>query len=119
MNIRSVLTWPTISFAACAMVAPLGLLRSASWKPNVKPVARHYRFPVRFLNVKDKAMLDKVQMGEKIQFVVIVDAGKMVVTNIQPGKWCSLTAPPWYGLCAWIADCKRTWLLSSLSAKAL
>ena len=37
-------------------------------------------------NVKDKAMLDKVQVGEKIQFVVIQDAGKMVVTDIQPGK---------------------------------
>ena len=31
-------------------------------------------------------MLDKVQVGKKIQFVVIMDAGKMVVTNIQPGK---------------------------------
>lgn len=37
-------------------------------------------------NVKDKAMLDKVQVGEKIQFVVVMDAGKMVVTDIKPGK---------------------------------
>lgn len=37
-------------------------------------------------NAKDKAMLDKVQVGEKIQFIVIQDAGKMVVTDIQPGK---------------------------------
>ena len=37
-------------------------------------------------NVKDKAMLDKVQVGQKIQFIVIQDAGKMVVTDIQPGK---------------------------------
>lgn len=36
--------------------------------------------------VKDKAMLDKVQVGEKIQFVVIMDAGKMVVTEIKPSK---------------------------------
>lgn len=36
--------------------------------------------------VKDKAMLDKVQVGEKVQFIVIQDAGKMVVTDIQPGK---------------------------------
>jgi Cu(I)/Ag(I) efflux system periplasmic protein CusF len=35
-------------------------------------------------NVKDKAMLDKVQVGQKIQFVVVMDAGKMVVTDIQP-----------------------------------
>jgi len=35
---------------------------------------------------KDKAMLDKVQVGEVIQFTVIQDAGKMVVTDIQPGK---------------------------------
>lgn len=37
-------------------------------------------------NVKDKAMLDKVQPGEKIQFIVIQDAGKMVVTDIKPMK---------------------------------
>ncbi|PZO11466.1 MAG: copper-binding protein [Burkholderiales bacterium] len=37
-------------------------------------------------NIKDKAMLDKVQVGQKIQFVVIQDAGKMVVTDIQPSK---------------------------------
>jgi Cu(I)/Ag(I) efflux system protein CusF len=37
-------------------------------------------------NAKDKAMLDKVQVGEKIQFIVIQDAGKMVVTDIQLGK---------------------------------
>lgn len=37
-------------------------------------------------NVKEKALLDKVQVGEKIQFIVIMDAGKMVVTDIQPGK---------------------------------
>jgi Cu(I)/Ag(I) efflux system protein CusF len=37
-------------------------------------------------NAKDKALLDKVQVGEKIQFIVIQDAGKMVVTDIQPGK---------------------------------
>ncbi|RJP65641.1 MAG: copper-binding protein [Comamonadaceae bacterium] len=37
-------------------------------------------------NVKDKAMLDKVQVGDKIQFIVIQEAGKMVVTDIKPGK---------------------------------
>mgnify|MGYP003619643422 FL=1 len=37
-------------------------------------------------NVKDKGMLDKVQVGEKIQFIVIQDTGKMVVTDIQPAK---------------------------------
>ena len=37
-------------------------------------------------NVKDKALLDKVQVGDKIRFIVIMDAGKMVVTDIQPAK---------------------------------
>lgn len=37
-------------------------------------------------NVKDKAMLDQVQVGQKIQFAVIQDAGKMVVTDIRPSK---------------------------------
>ncbi|WP_332745996.1 copper-binding protein [Hydrogenophaga sp.] len=37
-------------------------------------------------NVKDKAMLDKVQVGEKIQFIVVQDAGKMVITDIKAMK---------------------------------
>ena len=37
-------------------------------------------------NVKDKAMLDKVQVGEKVQFIVVQDAGKMVVTDIKATK---------------------------------
>jgi len=37
-------------------------------------------------NVKEKAMLDNVQVGEKIQFIVIQDAGKMVVTDIKAMK---------------------------------
>ena len=35
---------------------------------------------------KDKALLDKVQVGEKVQFVVVQEGGKMVVTDIQPAK---------------------------------
>jgi Cu(I)/Ag(I) efflux system protein CusF len=35
-------------------------------------------------NVKDKAMLDKVKVGEKIMFIAIQEGGKMVVTEIQP-----------------------------------
>ena len=31
-------------------------------------------------------MLDKVQVGEKIQFIVIQEAGKMVVTDIKAMK---------------------------------
>ena len=33
--------------------------------------------------VKEQAMLDKVQVGETVQFVVIQDAGRMVVTDIR------------------------------------
>ncbi len=36
--------------------------------------------------VKEKAMLDKVQAGDKIKFKVINENGKMVVTEIHPGK---------------------------------
>jgi len=35
---------------------------------------------------KDKAMLDKVQAGDKVKFAVINDGGKLVVTEIQPVK---------------------------------
>ena len=36
--------------------------------------------------VKDKALLDKVQVGQKIQFVVVMEGSKMVVTDIQSEK---------------------------------
>lgn len=33
--------------------------------------------------VKDKALLDKAKAGDKIKFTVVMDNGKMVVTDIQ------------------------------------
>ena len=33
--------------------------------------------------VKDKAMLDKVQVGDKVRFKAVIDAGKFTVTEIQ------------------------------------
>ncbi len=36
--------------------------------------------------VKDKAMLDKLKAGDKVQFKAINDAGKMTVTEIQPAR---------------------------------
>lgn len=35
-------------------------------------------------NVKDKSFLDKVKVGDKIRFVVIMEGSKMVVTEIRP-----------------------------------
>lgn len=35
---------------------------------------------------KDKAMLDQIQVGDKVKFAVINEGGKMVVTDIQPVK---------------------------------
>ncbi len=35
-------------------------------------------------HVKDKAMLDKVKVGDKVLFIAIQEAGKIVVTDIQP-----------------------------------
>lgn len=34
-------------------------------------------------SVKDKALLDKVPVGQKIQFIVVMEGSKMVVTDIQ------------------------------------
>lgn len=36
--------------------------------------------------VKDKALLDKVQTGDKVRFNVVREDGKMVVTEIQVAK---------------------------------
>lgn len=35
---------------------------------------------------KDKALLDKVKVGDRIRFHAIDDGGKLVVTDIQPAK---------------------------------
>ena len=35
---------------------------------------------------KDKAILDNVKTGDKVKFMVVSDAGKMVVTEIQPAQ---------------------------------
>lgn len=37
-------------------------------------------------SVKDKAALEKVEVGQKIQFMVMQENGKMIVADIQPGK---------------------------------
>jgi len=37
-------------------------------------------------HVKDKSVVDKVKVGDKIKFKVANENGKMVVTEIQPGK---------------------------------
>ena len=36
--------------------------------------------------VKDKALLDKLQAGDKVKFKAVNDAGKFTVTEIQPVK---------------------------------
>ena len=36
--------------------------------------------------VKDKALLDKVKAGDKIKFIVVMDKGNMVVTDLQKAK---------------------------------
>lgn len=35
---------------------------------------------------KDKALLDTVQVGQKVQFIAVHEGGKMTVTDIQPVK---------------------------------
>ena len=36
--------------------------------------------------VKDKTLLDKVSVGDKIKFIVVMDKGNMVVTDLQKAK---------------------------------
>ena len=36
--------------------------------------------------VKDKAMLEKLKIGDKIKFTVVNDGGKFTLTEIQPAK---------------------------------
>ncbi|MDP5239503.1 copper-binding protein [Uliginosibacterium sp. 31-16] len=36
--------------------------------------------------VKDKALLNNLKPGDKVKFMVVNEAGKMIVTDIQPAK---------------------------------
>ncbi len=49
---------------------------------------KHMEMPgmTMVFSVKDKAMLEKVEVGQKVQFMAVQEGGKMVVTAIQPGK---------------------------------
>ncbi|MDQ3060884.1 MAG: copper-binding protein [Pseudomonadota bacterium] len=49
---------------------------------------RHLEMPgmTMVFTVKDKALLDNVKVGNKIEFMVIRENGRMVVTQIQPTK---------------------------------
>lgn len=49
---------------------------------------KHLEMPgmTMVFNAKDKTLLDKVQVGDKISFMVVSEGGKMVVTAIEPAK---------------------------------
>ena len=49
---------------------------------------KHLEMPgmTMVFTAKDKALLDKAQVGDKIRFMVINEDGKMVVTAIEPAK---------------------------------
>ena len=49
---------------------------------------KHLEMPgmTMVFTAKDKALLDKTQVGEKIRFMVVSEGGKMVVTAIEPAK---------------------------------
>ena len=49
---------------------------------------KHLEMPgmTMVFNAKDKALLDKVQVGDKVRFMVVSEGGKMVVTDIESAK---------------------------------
>jgi len=49
---------------------------------------KHLEMPgmTMVFNAKDKTLLDKVQVGDKVRFMVVSEGGKMVVTAIEPAK---------------------------------
>ena len=49
---------------------------------------KHLEMPgmTMVFTAKDKALLDKTQVGDKIRFMVVSEGGKMVVTAIEPAK---------------------------------
>ena len=49
---------------------------------------KHLEMPgmTMVFNAKDKSLLDKVQVGDKVRFMVVSEGGKMVVTAIEPAK---------------------------------
>ena len=49
---------------------------------------KHLEMPgmTMVFNAKDKSLLDKVQVGDKVSFMVVSEGGKMVVTAIEPAN---------------------------------
>ncbi|MDT0136990.1 copper-binding protein [Acidovorax sp. PRC11] len=49
---------------------------------------KHLEMPgmTMVFTAKDKALLDKVQVGDKVRFMAASESGKMVVTAIEPAK---------------------------------
>jgi len=49
---------------------------------------KHLEMPgmTMVFNAKDKSLLDKVQVGDKVRFMVVSEGGKMVVTDIEAAK---------------------------------
>lgn len=49
---------------------------------------KHLEMPgmTMVFGAKDKSLLDKVQVGDKIRFMVVSEGGKMFVTAIEPAK---------------------------------
>lgn len=36
--------------------------------------------------VRDKSLLDKVQIGDKVRFMTVLENGQMIVTGLQPSR---------------------------------
>ena len=49
---------------------------------------KHLEMPgmTMVFNAKDKRLLDKVQVGDKVRFMVVSEGGKMFVTDIEAAK---------------------------------
>lgn len=37
-------------------------------------------------HMKDRLLLDKVKVGDKVHFMVAMEAGKMIITDLQPAR---------------------------------
>ena len=49
---------------------------------------KHMEMPgmTMVFSVREKALLDKVEVGQKIQFIVVQENGKMIVSDIKSEK---------------------------------
>ena len=87
-NANTLLIGAMLSLVTLMPLSAVAQAAGDAGKITIKHDIKHLEMPgmTMVFAAKDKALLDKAQVGDKIRFMVINEGGKMVVTAIEPAK---------------------------------